>query len=114
MASRRPTLDKALVALAPLGLRGLLARSGSGGVTVQPEAHEQRQGLDGDREVALEPLDLPGEPIEPAGEGGLAALGGIGRQEGRDGGLDEQRPMDALASGESVELVARSGSKIDS
>ena len=83
--------DEGVVALARLcacgRLRWLGQRRGGG----QPEADEQRQRFDGDAEVAFHARHAPVELVEPLGESRFLPLGGVGRQEGCDRGLRDQR-----------------------
>ena len=73
--------DKAFESLAALDLSGCLRVARQRRRDRQPEAHEQRQRLGRDADVTLKPLDLPGQPVEAAGEGGFAPIGAVGRQE---------------------------------
>src|SRR5712671_4389409 len=57
----------------------------------QPEADEQRQCLDRDSDTALQPLDLPRQPIEAPGKSGLTAVCAIRGQEGFDRCLHDCR-----------------------
>ena len=69
---------------------------------------EQRQGFGRDADVALKPLNLAGQPVEAAGEGGLTAIRAIRRQEGRDSRLDNRRARQPFAVGEIRDLLQQS------
>ena len=97
--------DKSLVALAPFGLRGRERGVGQRRRAGQPEAHEHRQRLVRDRDVALEPLHLPRHAIEPSRQRGLQPVGAIGRQMRGERRLDDQRLRHALAGGIVSELA---------
>jgi hypothetical protein len=80
----------------------------SGGVGVvrerwrdsQPEAAEQGQCFGRDADIAFNPLDLPRQPVETAGENGLVAVRPIRRQKRRDRRLDNRRTRVTFAGGE--------------
>ena len=74
-------LDEALEAFAPLDLGGGLGIARQRRRDGQPEAHEQRQRLSGDAEIALHALNLPRQPVETAGERGLALVRAVRREE---------------------------------
>ncbi len=57
-------LHETFVPLAAFQLRGRLRIGRQRRCDGQPEADEQRQGLDRNSEIAFEPLDLPRQPIE--------------------------------------------------
>ena len=71
-------LHEAVIALPPLGLSG-----GQCGVwqwrgARQPKAHEHRQRLVGNTDVAFDPLQMTRDTIKPARERGLKAIGAVG------------------------------------
>jgi hypothetical protein len=83
--------DEGVVALAGLGARGLrggLRQRRRGG---EPEADEHGQRLDGDADIALQPRHAAVDLVEALGDRRFLPLGGVRRQEGRDGGLGDQR-----------------------
>ena len=67
LSAERPTLF--------LGARGSLRRFGKRGRAGQPEAHEQRQQLDSDANIALRAQHPPIHLIEPFGDGRFLPLG---------------------------------------
>ena len=74
-------LDKTFISLPSLGLRRGLRRVGQRRRCRQPEAYEQGQRFVGDRDVALKPLDLSGQPVETTASAASMPLGTIRRQE---------------------------------
>ena len=90
---RRPSAStKPLVAFGPWSAPRPGACVGQRRRAGEPEADEQRQGLDWDRDMALEPLDLPGHAVEPSRERGFQPIGAVRRQERRERRLDDRAP----------------------
>ena len=98
-------LDEALIALPAFDLRRGLCVARQRRRDGQPEADEQRERFGRYADIALEPLDLPGQPIETAGEGGLAPIRAVRRQEGGDGRLHNRRAREPLSVGEIDDLL---------
>ena len=65
---------KALIPLTAFQLRRCLRIRWQRRCDRQPEADEQRQGLDRDAEVAFEPLNLPRQSIEAPRKGSLTTV----------------------------------------
>lgn len=82
-------LNIPLIALPALGLRGRLCRIRQRRSRRQPEAHEERQCLVGNGDVALQTFDLSDKPVQPAAERSFKSFGGIRRQEGCEGGFHD-------------------------
>ena len=70
----------ALVSLTAFGLRSRKGGVRQRGRAGQPEAHEYRERLVGDIDMALDPLQVPAHPIKPACQRRLQPVGPIRRQ----------------------------------
>src|SRR6516225_9713979 len=75
------SLDEGMVPFGAFGARGGLGLLRQRRCRREPETNEERQGLYRDPDVALKPLRLPDQPIEPARQRRFLALGCVGRQE---------------------------------
>ncbi|MDT4876515.1 hypothetical protein FQZ97_1119520 [compost metagenome] len=75
--------DELLEARLALGPGRVLVGFGHWRADGQEVADKQRQRLDLDVLVALQPLELARQPIEPLGDGRLALIARIRRQPGR-------------------------------
>src|SRR5215475_1549093 len=89
-------LDEAFISLPALELRCGLRITWQRRRYGQPEADEQRQGLDRDSDIALNPLDLPRQAVEAPGKSGLPPVSAIRRQEGSDCRLHDCRARQVL------------------
>jgi hypothetical protein len=70
----------------------------------EPEADEERQRLGPDRDVALQPLHLARQAIEPPGESGFFSVGTVRRQKRDERRLDNGGAGDFLAIGQIDQL----------
>ncbi len=73
-------VHESIVTLSPFGLRGGLGAIRQGRRGGQPEPHEQGQCLIGDVAMALQPLDLSRQSIEPARKRSFEPIGAVRRQ----------------------------------
>src|SRR5262245_49132635 len=70
--------DKGVVAFGAFGSGGRLGLLRQCRRRRKPEADEEREGLNRYPDIALEPLHLPGQPIESSRKRCFLPLGGIG------------------------------------
>lgn len=83
-------LEKIIVTLPCLCARGGLRSVGELWRRSQPESDEHGGHFDRNTEVSLNSLDTAVDAVQPLGGCRFAALVGIGRQEGGDGGLGNE------------------------
>src|SRR6266508_5507198 len=73
--SSSKSLDEGMIPFSAFGARRSLGLLRQGRRRGEPEPNEQRQGLYRDPNIALEPLRLPDQPIEPPRQRRFLPLG---------------------------------------
>src|SRR6516165_4318358 len=72
------SLDEGMVSFGAFGARSSLGLLRQRRRRHEPETNEERQGLHRDPDIALKPLRLPDQPVEPPRQGRFLPLGCVG------------------------------------